>query len=1267
MALGRGTGRKFAGIGSVDEAWPRAGTPDWAPAPTDIFDPATYQLLLGTAPFPVSGGSFNGVDQPTMAALSTGGFVVVWMDGFSVKAQRFDSEGERLGGTMSVNASFHGPQGQQHVVGLASGGFVVSWAGLDDSGLGIWARIFDANGQPVTADVRLNTETLGNEQQPGLAALSSGGFVLGWTDENGDASGYGIKAQIFDSLGARVGGELLVNTTIAANQYFPRTAGLQGGGFVVAWTSPGPIEVRAQIFDAAGAKLGNEILVGAGPGEKYFQSIAVLASGDFVIAWSNRTDGVDVKAQMFTAAGAKIGGEFPISTAASGDQDYASLAALPDGGFVATWRDATGVGNFEDDGEIKAQFFDALGARVGDEFMVNVDTQGGQILAQAAAFGTGDLAFIWMDYASGSVMARTFFSATLGTNGDDVFAGTADRDFYLGLDGNDAIGGSGGRDHLLGGAGNDRLDGGAEADVLIGEAGDDDLFGGDGNDELDGGDGDDGLDGGAGDDIVHGGAGDDTIEAGAGQDSIYGDDGNDTLSATGGGGDGDWLFGGLGNDILTASGGLFRLFGDDGGSTSEDGNDHLILTNGATGSWLDGGGGDDVLFASGIGQLTIGGGTGTNDIIVQGFTHGNAVLLDGDDMLRLPAGFFTVSLFGGRDTIVINAIGPGFMTVIGLAAGEAGDRFDLSIYGADPFGAGTLVFGGNGPNAVIDHPATGMRYVLQSVLAANLSAYNLGVPNPNYAPQGMIIDDAFADSPTIEWHGELVGADGNDLIRGFGGDDRLFGAGGDDRLEGGSGADRLFGGSAADLLFGESGDDILDGGTGSDALNGGAGDDVYFVDNAGDVVIEVANEGYDIVYAGVSYALAADSFVEVLATIDNNATTPLNLTGNALANYVTGNAGSNLLDGGAGPDQLWGRGGDDSYYADAGDDVVEYDGDGYDILYARSSYALGIGQSIEVLATIDNTATTAINLAGNAFSNYIVGNAGANTLDGGGGSDQLWGREGDDSYIADMNDIVLEYAGHGTDILYAREDYILAAGLSVEILATVDNTATTAIDLYGNELDNYLTGNAGANTLDGGTGSDTLWGRGGDDSYFADGNDVVLENAGEGSDIVYARGSFVLGVGVSVETLATVDNNATNALNLTGNELANYVTGNAGANILDGGLGADQLFGRGGADTFAFTSALGGGNVDQILDFLAGTDKIGLDDAIFAGIGTPGSFNPNAFFAGTAAHDLDDRIIYDQATGQLFFDADGSGAGAAVLFATLGGSPAIGASDFAVL
>jgi len=114
------------------------------------------------------------------------------------------------------------------------------------------------------------------------------------------------------------------------------------------------------------------------------------------------------------------------------------------------------------------------------------------------------------------------------------------------------------------------------------------------------------------------------------------------------------------------------------------------------------------------------------------------------------------------------------------------------------------------------------------------------------------------------------------------------------------------------------------------------------------------------------------------------------------------------------------------------------------------------------------------------------------------------------------------------------------------------------------------------------------------------------------------------------------------------------------------GGGADNLQGRGGADTFAFTTALGGGNVDTIGDFLSGTDRIRLDHAIFNGLGV-GGLPPSVFHIGTAATDEDQRIIYDSATGNLYYDSDGSGGAAQVLFATLQGHPTLIAGDFQVI
>jgi Ca2+-binding RTX toxin-like protein len=496
------------------------------------------------------------------------------------------------------------------------------------------------------------------------------------------------------------------------------------------------------------------------------------------------------------------------------------------------------------------------------------------------------------------------------------------------------------------------------------------------------------------------------------------------------------------------------------------------------------------------------------------------------------------------------------------------------------------------------------------------------------------------------------------------------GQGGNDHIFGFDANDALLGGSGADLIFGFNGNDIIDGGTGIDTLNGGAGNDTFYVDDAADSVAETAGQGFDAVYTKVSYTLAAGVDVEWLSTISVSATTAINLTGNSIAQYLIGNAGANTLNGGGGADILAGQGGNDTYIVNtAAVAIQEAAGAGFDAVYTSVSYTLAAGVDVEWLSANDNAATTAMNLTGNGIANYVVGNAGVNTLDGGGGADLLYGGAGNDTYIVDnVGDQVFEGAGAGFDAIYTSSTYVLAAGQEVEWLSTIDNASTATIDLTGNAFGQYMFGNNGNNVLNGGGGADTMFGYGGNDTYYVDNaGDIVTEGAGGGYDTVYTSVSYTLAAGAEVEVLQTDNFGSTAAINLHGSNTANTIYGNAGANVIDGGGGADLLLGFGGADTFAFTTALGAGNVDLITDLTAGTDKVALDDAIFTAVGGLGTLNANAFFTGSAAHDADDRIIYNSSTGQLFYDADGNGAGAAIQFATLSPGLTLTAGDFTVI
>ncbi|TIT03019.1 MAG: calcium-binding protein, partial [Mesorhizobium sp.] len=291
---------------------------------------------------------------------------------------------------------------------------------------------------------------------------------------------------------------------------------------------------------------------------------------------------------------------------------------------------------------------------------------------------------------------------------------------------------------------------------------------------------------------------------------------------------------------------------------------------------------------------------------------------------------------------------------------------------------------------------------------------------------------------------------------------------------------------------------------------------------------------------------------------------------------------------------------------------------------------------------------------GNEFAQTIQGNAGANVINGGGGADTMTGYGGNDTYYVDnAGDKAIEAAGGGTDRVVTSMSHALTAGSQIELLAINNPSGTTAMNLNGNEFAQTIQGNAGTNVINGLGGADTMTGYGGNDAYYVDNaGDKVIEAAGGGRDNIATTVSYALAVGSEVELLGTRYPSATTAINLTGNEFAQTIQGNAGANVINGGRGADILTGNGGNDAFVFNTALGSGNIDRVTDFNKSQDKIHLDNAIFAGLNA-GALTAAAFFAGTAAHDSSDHIIYNNSTGALSFDSDGIGGAAQIQFATL--------------
>ena len=251
------------------------------------------------------------------------------------------------------------------------------------------------------------------------------------------------------------------------------------------------------------------------------------------------------------------------------------------------------------------------------------------------------------------------------------------------------------------------------------------------------------------------------------------------------------------------------------------------------------------------------------------------------------------------------------------------------------------------------------------------------------------------------------------------------------------------------------------------------------------------------------------------------------------------------------------------------------------------------------------------------------------------------------------------------------DDYVM----SFNVLNKNGNYSTTGVSLTGTSGNDTLTGGAGNDILDGKAGIDTMIGGTGNDTYYVDNTkDVVTELASQGTDLVNSSITYTLGANVENLTLT-----GTAAINGTGNTLNNVISGNTGNNVLNGGAGDDIIYGREGndtlngglgKDTFVFNTKLNAStNKDTIKDFNVVDDTISLENAIFAKLTATGLLNSANFVSTTdgKAKDSNDYIVYNKTNGQLFYDADGNGAGASVLFAVVENKANLTNADFTVI
>ena len=425
--------------------------------------------------------------QPSTRALADGGFVMTWQadlqdgSGWGIYGQRYNAAGAMAGSEFKVNGTVTSDQYQPSVIALTNG-FLVAWTsdGQDGSGLGIYGQRYDAAGGTAGGAFKINKTVTNDQYQPSVAALADGGFVVTWQSYLQDGSGWGIYGQRYDMAGAIAGGEFRINTTVAGDQIRPSVTSLAGGDFVVTWESldgaGSGTTLCAQRYDPAGAKVGGEVAVDTSVAHSGSSPlVTALAEGGFVVTWQSYLQdgtGRDIYGQLHNAAGATIGSGFKINTttADSDEQPWPCVTALADGGFEVTWcsnaQDGSGL-------DIYGQRYDAAGARAGGEVRINATSADSQEQPSVTALVDGGLVVTWMTYLEGS-SERGIYGQRYGADGGKIglemslaITGNASDQSFTGTPGDDSLDGGGGADTLSGGGGYDTLNGGAGFDTAI--------------------------------------------------------------------------------------------------------------------------------------------------------------------------------------------------------------------------------------------------------------------------------------------------------------------------------------------------------------------------------------------------------------------------------------------------------------------------------------------------------------------------------------------------------------------------------------------------------------------------------------------------------------------------------------------------------------------------------------------------------------------------------------------------------------------------------
>lgn len=836
------------------------------------------------------------------------------------------------------------------------------------------------------------------------------------------------------------GPEFLVNSHTSGAQTNSMVTALEDGGFVVTWQSQGQdgsaLGLYGQRYSADGTPAGEEFAINSWTeNSQHDASVAALADGGFVVTWTSDAqdgDGGGIFAQRFAADATPIGDEFQVNGTSAGEQSDSAVAALPDGGFLVTWKS---------DGDLHGQIFSQDGDPVGEELLLIVGTEeyddgedrSWNVNGAVVVLPDGGFAVTWGEFhTSHSSESGSTFQYTFSSDGElsapplKLSGGYENRP----------------SDGTIATLSDGRL-------VVVSNADDHSGFSSEVMVQFVN------ADGTASGEAFRANSFRTASQSDASVTALA--DGGFVVTWTSLRQDGSetGIFGQRFAADGTPLGAEFQVNTFTAGDQFESA--VTALADGGfvvTWSSYARDGSDYGIYAQRFAANTV----PTGDLKIAGINQVGEQLSIDWSQIEDPDGIEedTLSYVWFRDgNVIAGATGPSYV----LTAADLGASITVRI---------TYVDTGNITERVVSLPLDRVRGEGENLFGTTGDDVLTGG-----AGQDLLMGDHGDD--ILRGNGNydlIVGGNGRDEIYGGRGNDILRGGWHQDELFGGDGRDEIFGGEGNDLLDGGRGNDRLDGGNGDDRLEGGDGDDVLMGQDGDDHFL--GGDGDDTVHGGLGNDTAhGEAGQDILYGEEGNdrlygGEDDDSLSGGDGDDRLWAGDGDDSLAGDDGDDRLFGGGGEDELRGGAGNDQLD-GGDGKDVLFGEGGDDILIGGGHND------------RLLGGDGDDTLWGGAGADQLSGGRGADILRGEDGNDRLYGDADNDSL-FGGDGDDFLSGDKgrDRLLG-GLGDD-------------ELEGGKGNDTLSGGAGDDRLNGEDGDDVLTGGAGADLFiFSRGADRITD------------------------------------------------------------------------------------------------------------------------------------------------------------------------------